>query len=686
MMGRWGQRLVWTGLACATLAAGLMAADRLLPPDLSRLAAPSRAVLARDGSMLRAFLAPDRQWRLATTPAGVSPAYLELLLDVEDKRFWTHRGVDPLSLARAAGQLVSHGHIVSGGSTLTMQVARLLDPRPRGFGAKLIQIARALQLEERLSKQEILAAYLTLTPMGGNLQGLRAGALAWFGKEPYNLTEPEAALLVALPQAPRAVRPDAPGNRAAAARAKILNLARRDGLIGAAAYADAVLAPLPTRRRPLPVLAPHLAEELVAQASGPLRTSLDRDLQQGLQRRLRQTLDDIPRPVNLAAIIADWRTGEVRAEAGSGDYFDDTRRGAIDMTRAIRSPGSTLKPFIYGMAFERLLAHPGSLVRDEPTRFDDYAPHNFNGGFNGDVTVRQALQASLNLPAVLVLQRLGPVAFTSQFKQAGLPLTFDNATSAPSLPLALGGVGFTLRDLVTAYAALADSGAVKPLNEIDAASSPGPREALLSAAAADAVTDILSGMPPPKGAANHAAAIAYKTGTSYRFRDGWAVGFDGGHVIGVWMGRADGGPCQGCVGAAAAGILFRLFDLLAPNPLPKRALTPGFAGPPPPGLVRLANPATGTGVSAPHITFPLTGSKLLADHLGPEGDQIKLIADGGQRPYHWLVDGRPVPSPVYACEAAWRPQEEGFSTVTVIDATGQADEVKVRVQRRAVTE
>ncbi|MGD0633053.1 MAG: penicillin-binding protein 1C [Beijerinckiaceae bacterium] len=662
----------------ALTAGGLVLADHLLPPDLSRLAAPSRVVLSRDGSMLRAFMTPDRQWRLATAPADVSPAYLRLLLDFEDKRFWTHSGVDPLALVRAAGQLVTHGRIVSGGSTLTMQVARLLEPRPRSFGSKLIQIGRALQLEERMSKQEILGAYLTLTPVGGNLQGLRAGSLAWFGKEPSQLSDAEAALLVALPQAPRAARPDAPGNRAAEARAKVLAHAHQDGLIGEAALRDALAAPLPERRLPLPALAPHLAEELVARANGGVRTSLDRAIQLNLQRVLRQTLDEIPKPVNLAAIVADWRTGEILAEAGSGDYFDAGRKGAIDMTRATRSPGSTLKPFIYGMAFDRLLAHPESLVRDEPTRFDDYAPHNFNGGFNGDVTVRQALQASLNLPAVIVLQRLGPVAFAGQFKQAGLPLTFDNDTAAPSLPMALGGAGMTLHDLVTAYAALASGGGVRPLTELAGQIQPETEGTpLMSTAAADAVIDILSGMPAPKGSARHATAIAYKTGTSYRFRDGWAVGFDGSRVIGVWMGRADGGTCIGCVGMASAGILSRLFDLLPPDPLPQRALSPLFAGPPPASLTRLANTAATPVANAPHITFPLAGSKLLSN-LG--GDQVKLIADGGHRPYRWLVDGKPVASPPFAREAAWQPQGEGFSTVTVIDAAGYADEVKVRVE------
>ncbi len=664
--------------ALAVLGLSIAAADRLLPPDLSRLETPSRIVVARDGAMLRPFMTSDGQWRLPVTAAEVAPAYLALLLDAEDKRFWSHPGFDPLALLRAAAQLATHGRIVSGGSTLTMQVARLLEPRPRTVAAKLIQIARALQLERRMSKAALLDAYLTLAPMGGNLQGLRAGALAWFGKEPAQLSQPEAALLVALPQAPRRLRPDAPASRAREARTRVLERGWRDGVVTRAALADAMASPLPGRRLPLPFLAPHLAERLAgAAASGLVHTTLDRTTQAGVERVLRGVLAAVPRPVNVAVLVADWRSGAVLAEAGSGDYFDASRRGAVDMTRAVRSPGSTLKPFIYGMAFDRLLAHPGSLVQDAPTRFDDYAPHNFDGGFNGDVTLRRALQASLNLPAVLVLQRVGPVAFADAFRQAGMPLLFDS-DAAPSLPLALGGVGTTLRDLVTAYAALADGGTVKPLVEQPTAGdAPGSALALLTRAGADAVVDILAGMPPPRGTA--ARALAYKTGTSYRFRDGWAIGFDGARVIGVWMGRADGGTCSGCVGVASAGILFRLFDLLPPVPLAARALAPLFAEPPPPALVRLTAAAAPL-AGAPHIVFPLPGSRLLVD-AGDAG-AVTLAVEGGRRPYRWLVDGQPVASRPFAHDASWRPAGDGFSTVSVIDALGHDDTVKVRVETR----
>ncbi len=676
-------RLLFGIALLLVLTAAVMVADRLFPLDLSRLADASTVVVDRSGQPLRVFTTRSGFWRLPTEPASVSPAYLDLLIDVEDKRFWYHPGFDPFALARAAAQLVIHRHVVSGGSTLTMQVVRLLEPRPRTLRSKLIELVRAMQLEAHWSKAAILQAYLMLAPMGRNLEGVRAGSLAWFGKEPAQLSDAEAALLVALPQNPTRLRPDRDLAAAERAREKILRRGVAGGVLAPEALPSALATPIPTARRPMPVLAPHRAEQLAATRvpGSTVTTTLDARLQVGAERVLGQALDTLPRPVNLAALIADWRTGEILAHVGSAGYLDARRRGAIDMTAAPRSPGSTLKPFIYGMAFEGLLAHPGSLVRDVATRFDDYAPHNFDGGFSGDVTIRQALQWSLNLPAVMVLQRVGPVAFTERFKTVGLPLDFGDAEVLPGLPVALGGVGTTLNALVTAYAGLADGGAVKPLLDHVGAAGPG-QGALMSGPAADAVVDILSDMPAPAGSSGRAGRIAYKTGTSYRFRDGWALGFNNNHVIGIWMGRADGGTCTPCVGAGAAAILFRLFDLLPPDPLPRRVLTPVFAGPPPPALLRLDAVNGNAEPDGPHITFPVARSNVLAGSLPGEASPVKLAAEGGRRPYRWLADGHPVDSSPFARETLWHPDGEGFSTVVVIDAAGHSDRTTFRVVDR----
>ena len=663
-------------LVLAGLAGSAVLLDRRYPIATQRLAESSTVVADRDGVPLRIFTTPSGRWRLPVDPDGVSPTYLRLLVDVEDKRFEAHPGVDPLALGRAVLQRAERGHVVSGASTLTMQVVRLLEPRPRTLRSKLIEIARALQLEAHWSKRQILAAYLTLTPMGRNIEGVRAGSLAWFGKEPDHLSDAEAALLVALPRDPTRLRPDRIGTLAEAARARVLRRAAADGVLPDTALADALAAPMPAFRHPMPMLAPHLGERLarLEPAGAQIVTTLDGTLQEGAERVLAQALHELPRPMTLAALVADWHSGAVLARVGSADYHDARRAGAVDMTRAVRSPGSTLKPFIYGMAFDGLLAHPGSLIRDAATRFDDYAPHNFDGTFTGDVTVRQALQASLNLPAVLTLRRLGPVVFTERFKAAGLDLELGSSDVAPGLPIALGGVGTTLETLVTAYAALAAGGAVTPLTQTGDTAPVRP-DALFAPGAADAVVDILAGMPPPKGVGG-AGRIAFKTGTSFRFRDGWAVGFDGARVIGVWMGRADGGTCA-CVGASAATVLFRLFDLLPPQPLAPRVLTPVFAAPPPPALVRLDAAEGPRDEDGPHITFPIARSRLL---VGRDGSaDLKLAATGGTRPYRWMVDGKPVESRPFARETAWRPDGIGFSTISVVDALGHGDQASVRI-------
>lgn len=668
--------------ALGVLVLGGWTLDRAMPPDMSGLAAASTVVLDRTGAPLRVFTTAAGRWRLPTDPDRVSPTYLKLLVAVEDKRFFHHVGVDPLALMRATVQLARAGHVVSGGSTLTMQVVRLLTPRPRTVASKLVEILRAVQLEAHWSKREILGAYLTLAPMGRNLEGVRAGSLAWFGKEPGQLSDAEAALLVALPQNPNGLRPDRFAASAERARMRILVRGIADAVLAPGTLRSAAATPLPVQHA-MPLLAPHLAERL-ARAAAPgsaLATTLDRPTQEGTERVLRQALAALPSPINLAAVVADWQTGAVLARVGSADYLDKRRDGAIDMTLAVRSPGSTLKPFIYGMAFDGLLAHPGSLVRDAATRFDDYAPHNFDGGFNGDVTVRQALQFSLNLPAVIALQRLGPVVFTERFKDAGLPLTFTDADLAPGLPVALGGVGATLETLVTAYGALARGGEVRPLVDrpgVDA----GTQDRLFAAPAADAVVDILADMPPPRGIGSRADRIAYKTGTSYRFRDGWAIGFDDRHVVGVWMGRADGGTCA-CVGAAAAGLLFRLFDLLPPMPVTPRPPSPFFAAPPPPVLVRLEPTGAAPEGDGPAITFPVAASQLLLDRP-QDGDAapIRLAATGGARPYRWIVDGRPIESRPFARETLWQPSGPGFSRLAVVDAQGRSAAIAVRLVER----
>ena len=694
-----GRLGLWSLAALVLLYVGWQIAyvrlDRDHPLDLTRAEGFSAAVVDRDGAVLRAFTTPDGLWRFPVTAAEVSPLYLAMLKAYEDKRFDSHGGVDALAVLRATGQMLWHGEVVSGASTLTMQVARLLEQRPRTLASKLVEMFRALQLEQQLGKERILALYLTLAPFGGNLEGVRAASLAYFGKEPRQLTPAEAALLVAIPQAPSLLRPDADPLAARRARDKVLERVAAAGVITPRELAEAKEAPVPERRLAMPFLAPHLAEALVlANPTAPtLVTTLDGRLQAQVEQLAGKAARQLGEGVTFAVLAVDNATGRVVAHVGSGDYFDRARSGMIDMTAALRSPGSALKPFIYGLAFERLIAHPDTLIADVKQRFGAYAPTNFDEQFNGEVTLTEALRRSLNVPAVLLLERVGAQRFDQRLQDVGVTLAFDRATAAPGLPLALGGAGITLRDLVRLYTGLARGGTTvelvwQPAGPVREASAP-----LLSEVATWYLTGILEGAPRPLGyrlALDGAGGnrIAFKTGTAYGYRDAWAVGWNHSYTIGVWAGRPDGQPCGGCVGLkAAAPLLFQVFALLPPEPAPSSFLAPPagvLPGPTanlPPALRRLQ--ATVAEVVAdpdpPVIAFPLNGTTLdLAS--GPDGlSSLPLKVQGGKRPFTWLVNGAPLATKAWRGPVLWQPDGPGFAQLRVVDAEGRSAAVEVYV-------
>ena len=679
-------------LACSALAiATLLALDRAFPPPLPETLPVSAEVLDRDGQLLRAYAAPDGYWRLATRLDQVDPPFVDMLVAYEDKRFRDHAGVDPLALARAAFQLVTHGRIVSGGSTLSMQLARLIEPRDgRSVAAKLKQALRALQIERRLSKEEILERYLTLAPYGGNLEGVRAASLAWFGKEPKRLAVSEAALLVALPQLPERRRPDRNRAAARAARDRVLQRMAAAGRLGEREAARAALEEVPGVRLALPALAAHTADLALktAQPGTSPRLTLKRSVQQALEAVARNAATRLGPKLSVAMVMADSRTGDILGEVGSASYFDGGRSGWIDMTRVLRSPGSTLKPFIYGLAFEQGMVAQETLIEDSPADFSGYRPKNFDMGYQGDVSIRQALQLSLNVPAIRVLDAVGPARLTARFRQAGvspaLPLN-----QAPGLAIGLGGVGVTLRDLVQLYCGLANGGRVERLRDgTEKETAKAAASTLLDASANWQVADILSGVRPPEGAARR--GIAYKTGTSYGYRDAWSIGFDGRYVLGVWVGRADAGAVPGLSGyVSAAPILFEGFahSGLAAVPLPPRPA--GVAAPRrdelPVTLARFG-PATGTGQiagvaePAPRIVFPPDGARVDLGAASSEATPLVLKLQGGRAPFRWLANGRPLAGLDRTRTATWQPDGAGYSTLTVIDAAGRAASVSVFVE------
>jgi penicillin-binding protein 1C len=660
-------------LAAAALAGvAAIALDRIFPPDLTRYATRSFELRDAGGRTLHVALAADGRWRLPAWPEDVDPRYLSLLLAREDRRFWRHPGVDPIALGRAIRQLVASRHVVSGGSTVTMQVARLLMPHRHTLASKLIEMARAVQLERHYGKRDILAMYLTLAPFGGNIEGVRAASLIYFEHEPDRLSDGEAALLVALPQSPTRLRPDRHRERAVAATHRVLARAGRDP--------DAV-ASVSTARHPLPALTPHLAQRLAGKPS-PVATTLEAPLQMAVEALSKREKPWFGGRADLAALVVRNADRAVLAYLGGADYF--APGGMVDMVRARRSPGSALKPFIYGLAFDDAVIVPETLIEDAPLRIGDYAPQNFDRDFHGTVTVREALQQSYNLPAVAILDRIGPVRFCAALAQAGVRIALPPGTAVPGLPIALGGLAISLEDLARLYVALADGGEVGPLRLL--ASDPmGARTALLTRAAAHQVGDILRDTPRPDGVSPaRSRAVAYKTGTSYGFRDAWAVGYSGRYTVAVWVGRVEGSPRPGAFGInTAAPLLFRIFDLLPQEPPPPPAMKSAGAHRLAPLLRRFSaegEAALPPEPAAPRIVYPPPGATLEIVAAGGATVPIALEASGGKPPYRWVVNGIPLPKPALGSVMSWVPDGPGFARISVTDADDRASSEELRLE------
>jgi penicillin-binding protein 1C len=683
-MKRWRAILFGVGGAVAlTAAAGAAYVYSLGPAPLGRHLETSHVVVDRNGRLLRAYATTDGRWRLPVTASDVDPRFLKVLFAYEDKRFFEHHGVDAEALVRAAWQLASSGHIVSGGSTITMQVARLLEPRHhRSLSAKLHQIVRAVELERALSKDQILSLYLTLAPYGGNLEGIRAASLAYFGKEPRKLSLAEAALLVALPQSPELRRPDRYPAAARAARDRVLDRVAAAGTVAPDEIARAKAQSVPHARKQFPMLAPHSADHMVALEPGVHvhRLTIDAPLQKSLQDLARERAQAIGPDISVAILAVDNASGQVRARVGSADFFDARRAGQVDMTQALRSPGSTLKPFIYGLGFEDGLIHPETLIDDRAVRYGNYVPENFDLTFQGTVTVRRALQLSLNVPAIALLDKIGVNRLSARLTQSGAALVLPTG-EAPGLAMGLGGVGISLNDLVMLYAGLARLGSVISPSEREGDTSISRR--LLDPVAAWYVGNVLLGAPPPDNAPP--GRIAFKTGTSYGYRDAWAVGFDGRMTIGVWVGRPDGAPVPGLVGrSAAAPILFDAFARTgqAPWPLPRAPKGALFSTTDhlPPPLQRfstdLSPAATG---ERPRIMFPPEGARLELS-AGNTPASVALKISGGHSPLTVMVNGVPLPQDRGRRTFFFQPDGPGFVRLTVMDARGLSDSVVVRLQ------
>ncbi len=703
-----------------TLAALLFVLDRLFPlPAIDSDGAV--VVVASDGTPLRNYPSRDGIWRYPVSPQQVSPVYLQTLLTYEDRWFYWHPGVNPVALARAGWQWASNRRIVSGGSTLTMQVARLIDPALAGkpsksMSAKLRQAWRAIQLEMHYSKDEILSLYLTHAPMGGIVEGAEMASRMWLGKPASQVSYAEAALLTALPQAPSRLRPDRHPEAAQLARDKVLDRMVELGRWTPEQVADAkienVIAP-PLRAR---WLAPLASQRLLHEAGAASRRSspggrmgpavvdstLDADTQAIVERMLLDRVDALPPKVSMAVLVMNNDTLEVKAYAGSADFSDDTRAAHVDMVRGVRSPGSTLKPFLYAQALDDGLIHSESLLIDAPKSFGGYAPGNFQAAFSGPISVAQALQRSLNVPAVDLLDRVGPTRFASVMLAGGVRLRMPTGAE-PNLSLILGGGGTTLEELVGAYRAFARGGlAGRPRLRTQ---QPMIESRMMSEGAAWIVRDILEGGGHPDRpfyqSGSPAKRLAWKTGTSFGFRDAWAVGVTDAWTIGVWVGRPDGTPNPGFFGANVAAPLLQDIVAALPEGVQQSRLRPATVqavvtcwplglklGSVPSGQCLEQRPAWALNDTVPP-SFPgyadatqgplrlggIAQGSVLRPVPGQRSVTLDVDVQGAEGEVWWMLDGRVVSHSGSSHPFKLSLAQDGQYTLTVMDDQGRHDRV-----------
>ncbi|WP_310589044.1 penicillin-binding protein 1C [Fibrella forsythiae] len=570
----------WPKLLLGTLL-GLFLLDRLFPPPTR--VAYSTLVTAADGTTLHAFLNRNDKWRMYATLDDITPRLRQAILRKEDRWFYWHPGLNPVAMARAAGRNLLSGRRTSGASTITMQVVRLLEPRPRTYLSKLIEAARAVQLEAHLSKDEILQLYLNLIPYGGNVEGIKSASLIFFGKPPQLLSLAEITTLAIIPNRPSSLRLG--DNNAAIVQARNAWLRRFEqaGTFDEKAVQDALNEPLDARRRPAPNQAPQLSLRLrTEQPDQPIIVStLQPAVQAATERLVRQYVDRVrgQNIHNAAVLVINNQTGAVEAYVGSADFANTFDGGQVDGVQAIRSPGSALKPLLYALAFDKGLITPKAKLNDVPTNFGGYEPDNYDRHFNGPVTAEFALANSLNIPAVKLLRDVSTPSFVGTLRQAGFR-TVQKQADDLGLSMILGGCGVTLEELTQAYTAFADGGKVREVRFVaDAPTKTGSPSAadestspaIFSPEAAFLVTNTLTQITRPDLPNNfdnsyRLPRIAWKTGTSYGRRDAWSIGYNRHYTVGVWVGNFSGVGVPDLSGAnTATPLLFQVFNAIDYN-------------------------------------------------------------------------------------------------------------------------
>ncbi len=668
------EQLKWAFLI---IMGSLLIANVLFPPPLEQAYDTSTLVTDKNGQLLSAFTVDNGRWRLKANMDEIDPRLTSAVIAIEDKRFYRHSGVDPLAVLRALRSWGRQGEIVSGASTLTMQLARQLEPRPRTLKSKIIESFRAVQLELRLSKQEILSLYLTHTPYGGNVEGITAATHVYYNKSPEQLTDGEIALLIALPQAPESRRPDRHVINAQKARDEVLDKLLKAGLISKLQVTEAKQDTVASKRNNFPQMAWLASRKIknTVNRKGKIVSSLDRNIQHNIKKLAVQFTEKLDS--NVAVLVIENETMKVRAHIGSAGR--DRPGGWIDMTNSIRSPGSTLKPFIYGFAFDDGLSAPGSFILDAPTRFGSYQPENFNRRYHGKVRVYEALGHSLNVPAVLALDKVGTKRFEAALQLSGSKLVIPSSGDGEAgLAMALGGIGLKTQDLAVLYAALANDGKAQDLIWTEDGKI-GNGYQILSKDSAMKITKILKQAPTPDGHVPHwlarkSHAIAYKTGTSYGYRDAWAAGYTDKWTVVVWTGRPDGATRVGKTGRGTAAPL--LFDVFANLPSVNGETAFERIAKAPQGVKNFG----GNQDAAPVLLFPPDGSEVAVESFGIKSKGLTLTARTPKRiNLAWYVDGNKLEPRHLSGQTVWQPEKPGFYKVSVVDNQGSSTSANVRI-------
>ena len=644
----------------SALRMGIVCLDAWFPLSLQRVKDVSFCVYDHHGRLLHMMLSPqEHMCRLPVCLDEVDAGYLKALVLFEDKRFYFHGGVDVWAGLRALAALVVQGRVVSGASTITMQTVRLLEPHPRTLWCKLKECVYAWHLERIFSKDDILAMYLTLAPYGGNIEGVRAASLAYFGHDVDAFGPEEIAFLLALPRAPSALCPQK-GCRAFSVRGHVLQAMQRFGLIDAESCMFLRKQPLPKPAWHRPVGVPHLSARLRREQPGARCAQVFIDW--GLQKHVEKVIASSPHQV--AAMVVDTRTHQVVAYAGSQDAFSYEKHGFVDYALAVRSPGSTLKPFVYALALEKGVVHEDTRVQDCHRRFLGYAPGNFDEVFRGDVSVKSALRLSLNTPVVYLLDMMGVSSLMDVFAQAGVRLHFKGEAS---LAIALGGCGVTLESMMVLYAGLLD-GVLRPI-----AYAHGVSCGAKSVAFAPQTVRTVRGMLLHKSFAD-GRGVSLKTGTSQGHKDAWCFGVDERYVVGVWCGHHDGRSLENCSGASSAGPLveniFAYLPQTVQEPLEACLDTDVVTLKPPMALQRLSD-AQPLRIHHPRDQSVFVSQEecvIPVDVRGACGD-VLFFVNGQEHLLEKQQEGY-----------AWRVQEGGLYTLSAVDASGACSRVQVLVR------